>query len=220
MMKYILRVLLVLTILIFSVNASSIMADASSVSGNYEYELINNGKEVRITNYRGDEEYPYIPNTIEGKKVTELGSNSFKNNKYVKEVFFNSNSNLVTIHKGAFYNCDSLENVVIPDSVKNIYSSNYYNYQRTFGACKNLKTVLIGNGLGYLDEAIFEGCTSLESVTIGNSVETIYDDAFNGCTKLSTVKFGSGLKTIGSYAFYNCDSLVNITLPSNTQSIG
>ena len=144
MIKKILRVLIVLTMLIFNVNSTSIMADASSESGNYEYELINNGKEVRITKYLGDEEYVYLPNTIVGKKVTELGSNSFRQNKVVKEVKFNSN--LITIYSGAFNNCDSLEKVVIPDSVKKIYSG-YYNSDPTFGYCDNLKTIVIGNGL-------------------------------------------------------------------------
>ena len=138
--------------------------------GNYEYELINNNKEVRITKYKGKEEYVYLPNTIKGKKVTELGSDSFKHNKIVKEVEFNSN--LITIYSGAFNNCDSLEKVVIPDSVKTIYSG-YYSYSPTFGYCDNLKTVVIGNGLKYIDEGTFSGCESLESVTIGKSVNSI-----------------------------------------------
>ena len=79
MLKKIFKFLLVLTILVFSFNSRSI--DVSALTdGNYEYELINNNKEVRITKYKGKEEYVYLPNTIKGKKVRELGGNSFRNN--------------------------------------------------------------------------------------------------------------------------------------------
>ena len=87
MLKKIFKFLLVLTILIFSFNSRSI--DVSALTdGNYEYELINNNKEVRITKYKGKEEYVYLPNTIKGKKVTELGGLSFRDNKIIREVKF------------------------------------------------------------------------------------------------------------------------------------
>ena len=69
---------------------------------------------------------------------------------------FEANAKLEEIGKGAFYDCDSLEKIVIPDSVKTIYSDDYYyNYESTFGYCDNLKSVVIGNGLTNIDEGTF-----------------------------------------------------------------
>ena len=99
MLKKMFKFLLVLTILIFSFNSRSI--DVSALTdGNYEYELINNNKEVRITKYKGKEEYVYLPNTIKGKKVRELGGNSFRDNDKIKEVIFNSNLETITFKEG------------------------------------------------------------------------------------------------------------------------
>ena len=172
MLKKIFKFLLVLTILIFSFNSRSI--DVSALTdGNYEYELINNNKEVRITKYKGKEEYVYLPNTIKGKKVRELGGNSFRDNDIIKEVEFNSN--LVTINQGAFFDCDNLTKVSIPNNVKNIYSE-YVSWkdERTFGDCDNLKTVVIGKGLEY--EIEYTNGIQL----VYKSVKNIYErDMFN-----------------------------------------
>ena len=69
---------------------------------------------------------------------------------------------------------------------------------RTFGYCDNLKTVVIGKGLEYIDSRNIHGCESLESVTIGNSVKNIYSNAFEELYKIiRTLKFGTGLESIG-----------------------
>ena len=75
----------------------------------------------------------------------------------------NLDSNLKIIYTGAFNNCDSLEKVVIPDSVKTIYGD-FGSYIPTFGDCDNLKTVVIGNGLESIDYAVFQNNPSLETV--------------------------------------------------------
>ena len=122
MLKKIFKFLLVLTILIFSFNSRSI--DVSALTdGNYEYELINNNKEVRITKYKGKEEYVYLPNTIKGKKVTEIGDYSFSENKTIIEIQFNSNLKIIGV--GAFEDADKLVRLRIPNSIKEIKGGYY-----------------------------------------------------------------------------------------------
>ena len=217
MIKRILKIIFLFMILIISINIMGIKVEASSISGNYEYEFINNGTEVKITKYMGDEEYLYLPNTIAGKKVTMIGSYAFEGNNTIKEVKFNSN--LTRIDMGAFNNCSSLERLEIPSTIKTI-DSGQFGSQYTFGDCENLKTVVIGNGLTYIPQNMFRNNVSLESVTIGNGVKTIGDSAFYGCTKLKTIKFGIGVKSIGDYAFYYCENLTSIVFPNNLQGIG
>ena len=68
------------------------------------------------------------------------------------------------IGEWAFYNCDSLEYVNIPNSVTSIGNS------------------------------AFEGCDSLEYVNIPNSVTSIGDDAFYECSKLKSINIPKGTK--------------------------
>ena len=101
----------------------------------------------------------------------------------------------------AFYNCTSLESVIIGDSVTSIGSEAFYN-------CSSLTSVIIGNGVTTIDDSAFEYCTSLESVIIGNGVTTIGDSAFRNCTSLTSVAIPDSVTTIGDYAFSGCTSLV------------
>ena len=215
MLKKIFKFLLVLTILIFSFNSRSI--DVSALTdGNYEYELINNNKEVRITKYKGKEEYVYLPNTIKGKKVTEIGDYSFSENKTIIEIQFNSNLKIIGV--GAFEDADKLVRLRIPNSIKEI-KGGYYS-TGAFENCDSLKSIVIGSGLENISYNTFTDCKSLESVTIGNGVKEIQNDAFNNCPNLKTVKFGSELRTIGESAFTGCKSIETLTFPSKLKTIG
>ena len=56
-----------------------------------------------------------------------------------------------------------------------------------FGACENLTSIIIPDGVTTIIGWTFEWCTSLESVVIPNGVTSIGDYAFNGCQNLESV---------------------------------
>ena len=80
----------------------------------------------------------------------------------------------------AFYGCDLLTSIEIPDSVTSI--GNY----------------------------AFYGCTSLTNVTIGNSVTSIGDWAFSDCISLTNVTLGNSVTSIDAFAFEGCFRLVEV----------
>ena len=136
------------------------------------------------------------------------------------------------IHSQQFYNCTSLNDIVISDNVTTIGSNAFYN-------CTGLRRVTIPASVTNLTAGAFTNCSGLQDVTmkvkkIPNSmftglsiasvnlegVEEIGNYAFKDCTALITVTMQGSLSTIGSWAFDGCTSLAEITIPASVKSIG
>ena len=69
---------------------------------------------------------------------------------------------VTSIAKSAFYDCDSLKNIVIPNSVTNI--GNY-----AFSDCDGLLSVEIPNSVTSIGDRTFEGCTFISENFINHS---------------------------------------------------
>lgn len=145
--------------------------------------------------------------------------------------------NVDKIGSDAFYDCQGIEHVVIPNTIK-------YCGERVFRDCKNLKTiefeegcnlemgkdafertsgletVIIPGSLKELGDHMFEDCHKLKNVIIGDGVETIKRFAFDGCDALESISFPSSVKTIEEDVFYLCKSLKSVYVPSSVTSIG
>ena len=121
------------------------------------------------------------------------------------------------INKYAFERCTNLLNVIIPNTVTNIYSF-------SFNGCTNLTRLnSMSDGLfnfpssvTTIENCVFQGCSSLTTINIPNSVTEIKSSAFNNCTGLTNINIPSGVTSIGQDAFYNCRSLSNITVNAVT----
>ena len=108
----------------------------------------------------------------------------------------------------AFYDCDGLTSVEIPDSVTEIGS-------RAFEKCSSLTSVVIGDSVTTIGNYAFSSCSNLTSVEIPDSVTTIGERAFQSCSNLTSVVIGDGVTTIGNFAFSSCSSLTNITVSAD-----
>ena len=109
-------------------------------------------------------------------------------------------SDVTQIGYEAFYGCDSLTSVTIPDSVTTIGDE-------AFEYCDRLTSVTIPDSVTTIGECAFGSCEGLTSVTIGDSVTTIGEWAFNYCLSLTSVTIPDSVTTIGSGAFRRCSSL-------------
>lgn len=102
-------------------------------------------------------------------------------------------SGVVGLHSYLFTNCSNLVEVVIPDGVKYIGASSYFD-GGVFAGCSNLTTVRIPNSVEEIFVPAFLNCTSLTEITIPSSVNYIDGMIFYGCTNLTTIHY-SGTAT-------------------------
>ncbi len=113
----------------------------------------------------------------------------------------------------AFYNCDFIESVVIPEGVTIIGDEAFY-------LCKNLKKVTLPSTLDIIRSWAFANCESLEKIATPDGIMIIEQRAFSDCTKLSSLTLGKDLESIEENAFMNCTSLKSVTIPGKVIYFG
>ena len=116
-----------------------------------------------------------------------------------------------TVCEGAFWECSSLEAIVIPDSVS-IGGNAFY-------SCISLRSVTFSEHLLELGRGAFSKCASLDSVCIPNSIKTI-DATFDRCTSLKYVYIPSSITSIGGLVFNGCESLHSVVIPNSVKTMG
>ncbi len=123
------------------------------------------------------------------------------------------NGNDYAIYNYAFYNCDGLTSITIPEGVTSIGDYAFYN-------CYGLTSITIPSSVISIGDYAFYWCSSLTSVTISEGVESIGDSAFSHCDGLTSITIPEGVTSIGSDAFSWCTSLTSVTIPGSVTSIG
>ena len=213
----------ILAIAIMLCVALPTLAHDFEVGGIYYNYLNNTAKTVEVT-YKGSSYSDYsneytgsvtIPSSVTYSgttySVTKIGSYAFYNCDGLTSVTIPNS--VTSIGVGAFEVCTGLTSVTIPNSVTSIGSE-------AFEGCSGLTSITIPNSVTSIDNRAFYNCSGLTSVTIPNSVTTIGSYAFYGCTGLTSVTIPNSVTTIGKYAFYGCTGLTSITIPNSVTSIG
>ena len=85
---------------------------------------------------------------------------------------------------------------------------------------RDLKEVVIEEGVTEIGVDAFSVCTSLEKVTLPESLQKIGEKAFSYCTSLKTINIPDSVNVIGPKAFYFCKSLTSIDIPEGITEIG
>ena len=98
----------------------------------YTYTLSASG--ITITGYVGSDKVLYLPQTIDGVKVTEIGREAFKGSSFNKLILPDG---IEKIDWFAFSDCINLEYVEIPDSVKKIEYGAFDGVKKFVVLCSN-----------------------------------------------------------------------------------
>lgn len=123
-----------------------------------------------------------------------------QHNYSLKEFIWRGTSDKkVNVNALAFLNCNALESIKLPSTVKSIGDCAFYN-------CTSLEKINLHDVEGIGDNA-FYNCTSLQKANLPY-VENIGKRAFYNCTSLTMATLSSVI-TIGEEAFYGCSSLTD-----------
>ena len=147
-----------------------------------------------------------IPNTINGKKVVDIGGVAFDFMGLTSVIIPSS----VTSISGNAFSFNQLTNVTIPEGVTTIR-------EYAFFGNHELTSVTIPSSVTTIGDYAFS-YNQLTSVEIPEGVITIGDYAFNG-NKLTSVTIPNSVTAIGAHAFDE-NQLTSVTIPNSVITIG
>ena len=119
----------------------------------------------------------------------------------------------VTKTLGAFWRCDELTSVSLPETITTIGDQSFEN-------CKKLHTLKIPNSVTYIGSYAFNECNALTGITIPEGVTVIGRSAFRHCDNITSVNIPNGIKYIDYATFAGCGKLTSIALPNSLTYIG
>lgn len=217
-MKRSVKLLSALLALLVSVAFTPISAIAETEPTVYEYVegwgtwyyIVEDGG-ATLTNYGGDGESFYLPDTLGGYPLKVIGESACAYLDWLTEV--DIPDSVVEICYGAFDMCTFLKTVNMGDNLEVIGEA-------AFRGCEFLTDVNFGTGVKVIENNAFDSCFSLKEIAIPDGVEVLQDRTFDRCSGLQSVYLPDSLYFIGNDAFSLCESLREITIPEGVVYIG
>jgi len=197
--------------------------DGTAVFWNSKYAL----KDYE-TKYMGQVTEPVtVPETVEGRTVTEIGRYAFWYAPVTEIVLPES---VQFIDECAFIDCELLEKVHFPSGMRVIarniigrtaISSLTIDCPEALLAAKTLwsNATHMDINASVIGEHAVSGYFELESVTLGSDVQRIGAYAFRGSDKLKTINLPKNLEIIGQGAFLGTN-IKAVTIPRSVRIIG
>ena len=128
-------------------------------------------------------------------------------NRSITSVTADMLEGVTKIGQYAFYACQQLTSVTIPNSVTDIGNSAFY-------YCTALESIIIPDSVTSIEDSAFER-SGLKSVTLSNNIKRVM--GFANCQSLESITIPSSVTLLDWHAFKNCTSLISITILSPTQ---
>lgn len=209
----------------------SLLADKAQKGKDFpKYTIVDGTRIASQAFYQNSELSEY--NIEEG--ITEIGEFAFARSGITSVTI---PEGVTKIGYGAFYHCDKLSEVVLPDSVTEI---ELYAFDQTPWVT-DMKTatypyliagdgiliayagsdsvINIPDGVKQIGPGVFKEHMGIIAVNIPDTVEVIGEEAFMNCRNLKTVNGGRNLIKVKDRAFMNCP-LSQVVIPASMQEVG
>ena len=190
----------------------------------YTYSDAGDGG-IKLTGYTGQDTKLVIPDTLDGKKVTEIGDGCFSGNPWPERVYVPEG--VVKIGDFGFECCSHMEKIYLPDSLREVGNGAFSGCGvlkladfsdgvtsiggGAFMACRNMTQISLPADLQQLGKFAFAFCNDLSDVSFrGNKLKAIPERAFDSCSNLEAINLPDSVTTLGKRAFYSCDMLSRI----------
>lgn len=173
--------------------------------------------------------------------ITEVGQFSFARSSMTS---VSLPQGVEKIGYGAFYHCDRLEEVTLPDSImcvepkafsRSLWVDNFLKGETDAADTQkgdflisggvlaayrgNQPEVKVPEGVRVIAGEVFQGHEEIESVSLPDSLLVVGEGAFEGCSQLAEISFGKNVREIKDRAFLG-NSIREIPLPASVEKLG
>ncbi len=169
------------------------------------------GWNISIEAYVGNDAVISVPTEIRSMPVTAIGYSAFYGCDILEKIVLPES--VTEIGNMAFYNCSNLEEINLPEGITKIGSSAFY-------SCSKLTEIILPENITQIGSSTFGYCSGLTNINIPEQVTSIGDLAFFCCSKLTEINLPANVTKIGSRAFERCSGLTSINIPSSVTNIG
>lgn len=148
------------------------------------------------------------------ESITTIGDSAFYNCNSLTNVIFAANSQLTAIGQDAFERCWKLTDITIPESVISIGKS-------AFDDCRKLTSVTFAENsqLTTIGEDAFSECRNLTGINFPEGITSIGDGAFRSCSRLSSIEIPEGVTVIQPQTFFGASSIQRVALPKGLKGV-
>lgn len=202
--------------------------ELSKIDYDYSYKILNDGT-LRLYQYEGTDTNIVVPDTIDGRKVTVLGNSTFQYCTQASDIeSVTLPDSLTTIEKNAFYNCEKLKSVTIPQNVSSIGLAAFVE-GLSESSLTEIKVDPENPYFSEKDGVVFsKDGTKLIVFPSGRSGDyqipdgtvSVGDYAFYYCVNVSSITVPGSVRSLGEGAFGNCSSLTKAVLNEGLEEIG
>lgn len=154
-----------------------------------------------------------IVNLTIPRKVKIIKESAFANCEGLKELNFESPSELSIVSRNAFYKCSAIKQLILPEKLKEI--GDY-----AFSYLTSLTKLQLPPQIELIEEGAFEDCKELEELSLPSSLKSMGNSAFGYCDHLRKLVFEqpSSLEVLPQDGFYKC-KIQNLDIPSSVKTI-
>ena len=165
-----LLLIFVLSLIVTLTSYAATIVDSGKCGDNVTYTLDSDGL-LTISGSGWMDRYRYDSNS-------QPYAPWYSNRLLIKNVVVNNG--ISNIGDFAFYSCENLISIEIPDTIRVIGCSSFY-------SCKNLKNIEFSNILTSIGNYAFYDCENITSIEISATVTSIGYCAFGGCDRLVSI---------------------------------